>query len=73
VVSYFYVFRTPMENWVLAWAYGTGAITPEGNTLVGHSIISHGLHYPKDLGATASSSYILSLNGGFCNRRLFAS
>jgi hypothetical protein len=44
-----------------------------GNTLVGHSIISHGLHYPEDLGATASSSYILSLSGELYDRRLFVS
>jgi hypothetical protein len=30
------------------------------------------MHYPKNLGATASSSYILGLCGGLCNRRLFA-
>jgi hypothetical protein len=44
-----------------------------GNTLVGHSIISHGLHYPEDLGAIASSSYILSLSGELYDRRLFVS
>jgi hypothetical protein len=37
-------------------AYGTGAITHEGNTLVGHSIISHGMHYSKNLGAAATYS-----------------
>jgi hypothetical protein len=42
-------------------------------TLVGHSMISHGLHYPKDLGATVSSSYILGLCGGLCDKRLFVS
>jgi hypothetical protein len=31
------------------------------------------MHYPKNLGAMASSSYILSLCGGLCNRRLFMS
>jgi hypothetical protein len=31
------------------------------------------MHYPKNLGAIASSSYILSLYGGLCNRRLFVS
>jgi hypothetical protein len=73
VVSHFYVFGSPMENWVLSKAYGTGAITHEGNTLVRHSIISHGLHYPNDLGAIASGSYILGLCGGLCDRRLFVS
>jgi hypothetical protein len=29
------------------------------------------MHHPKNLGATASSSYILGLCGGLCNRRLF--
>jgi hypothetical protein len=31
------------------------------------------MHYPKDLGATASSNYILGLSGGLCDRRLFVS
>jgi hypothetical protein len=31
------------------------------------------LHYPKYLEAAASSSYILSLFGGLCNRRLLVS
>jgi hypothetical protein len=35
-------------------AYGTGAITHEGYTLVGHSIMSHGLHYTKYLRAVAT-------------------
>jgi hypothetical protein len=56
VVSHFYVLRSPMKNWVLGWAHGTRAITHEGNTLVGHSIISHGMHYLKNLGATATYS-----------------
>jgi hypothetical protein len=56
VVSNFYVFCSPVENWVLGWAYGTEAITHGGNTLVGHSIIPHGLNYPMDLGATATYS-----------------
>jgi hypothetical protein len=29
------------------------------------------MHDPKNLGETTSSSYILSLYGGLCNRRLF--
>jgi hypothetical protein len=31
------------------------------------------MHYPKNLGVTASSSYILGFCGGLCDRRLFAS
>jgi hypothetical protein len=63
VASHFYVFLPPMKNWVLCnriWVAlefshksRTGVLTQEGNTLVGHSIISHGMHYPKNLGATA--------------------
>jgi hypothetical protein len=49
VVSHFDVFGSPMENWVLGYAYGTIAIIYEGYTLLGHSIISHGLHYKKYL------------------------
>jgi hypothetical protein len=71
--SHFYVFGSPVENCVLGLVYGTRAIAHEGNILVGHSIISHGLHYPKDLGATTSSSYILGLYGGLCDKRLFLS
>jgi hypothetical protein len=44
VVSRFYMFLYPMKNWVLDEAYGTEATAHEGNTLVGHSIISHGMH-----------------------------
>jgi hypothetical protein len=56
VVSHFDVFGSPVENWVMGQAYGTGAITHEGYTLVCHSIISHSLHYPKYLGAAATYS-----------------
>jgi hypothetical protein len=73
VVSYFYVFHSIVENWVLGKAYGTGVITHEGHTLVGHSIISHSMHYLKNMGATASCSYILWLCGWLCDRRLFVS
>jgi hypothetical protein len=62
-----------MKDWVLCKAYDTGVITHEGNTLVGHSIISYGMHYPNNSGAAASSSYILKLYGGLCDKRLFAS
>jgi hypothetical protein len=31
------------------------------------------MHHPKDLKAIASSSYILDLSGGLCDKRLFAS
>jgi hypothetical protein len=72
LVSRFYVFHSPMKNWVLGLAYGTRAIIHEGNTLIGQSIISHGMHYPKNLGPTVSSSYILNLRDGLCNRSLFA-
>jgi hypothetical protein len=54
VVSHFKVFGSPVKNWVMGYAYGTGAITHQGYTLVGHSIISHGLYYPKYLGAAAT-------------------
>jgi hypothetical protein len=56
VVSHFNVFGSSMENWVMGQSYGTGAITHEGYTIVDHSIISHGLHYPKYLGATSTYS-----------------
>jgi hypothetical protein len=46
VVSHFYVFRSPMKDWILGYAYGTGAIT-------------HGMHYPKNLGA--STTYSVSM------------
>jgi hypothetical protein len=44
-----------------------------GYALIGHSIISYGIHYPKDLRVTASSNYILNLSGGLCDERLFVS
>jgi hypothetical protein len=71
VVSHFYVFRSPIKNWVLDQAYGARTITHEGNTLIGHSIISQFMHYLKNLGAAASSNYILGLCGGLCNISLF--
>jgi hypothetical protein len=46
VVSHFDVFGSPIENWIMGQLYRTGAITLKWYTLVGHSIISHGLHYP---------------------------
>jgi hypothetical protein len=48
-----------MKNWVLGWTYDIGAITHEENTLIGHFIISHGMHYPKDLGAAVTYSDIV--------------
>jgi hypothetical protein len=48
-----------MKDWILGYAYGTGAITHEGNTLEGLCIISHGMHYPKNLGA--STTYSVSM------------
>jgi hypothetical protein len=47
------------------------AFTHEGNTLIDLLIISHGMNYPKNLGATTNNNYILSLRGGLSNRRLF--
>jgi hypothetical protein len=51
---------------------GTGVIAHEGNSLKPHSKISHGVHYPKNMWAAASSSYIFGLGGGLCNWRLFS-
>jgi hypothetical protein len=71
VVSPLKVSHSFVKDWIFCYRYNTGIIAHEGNTLEGHSIIFHGLHYPKNLGAVGSSNYILGLSGGLCNRRLF--
>jgi hypothetical protein len=49
------------------WNYHTW-----GKHSCGHSVISYGMQYPKNLGATAGSSYKLGLCGWLCNWSLFA-
>jgi hypothetical protein len=39
VVSHFDVFGSPIKSWVFGKAYGTGVITHEGHTLIGHFIV----------------------------------
>jgi hypothetical protein len=56
VVSHFYVLHSLMKNWILGEAYGARDITHEGNTLVGHIVISYGMYYPENLGATTTYS-----------------
>jgi hypothetical protein len=55
-----------VEDWIFGYWDGTGVIAHEGDSLKPHSKISHGVHYPKNLRAAASSSYILDLSGGLC-------
>jgi hypothetical protein len=55
VGSHFYVFYSPMKNWIFGLAYGTGAISHKWNSHVGHSVISHGMYYPKNLGAVEAT------------------
>jgi hypothetical protein len=61
-----------VEDWIFSYRDGTDVIAHEGNSLKPHSKISHGVHYPKNLRATASSNYILGLGVGLCNRRLLS-
>jgi hypothetical protein len=71
VVSPLKVSHSFVKDWIFCYKDNTGIIAHEGNTLEGHSKIFHGLHYPKNLGAVGSSSYILGLSDGLCNIRLF--
>jgi hypothetical protein len=59
-----------MEDWIFGYRDGTGVIAHVGNSLKPHFKLSYGVHYPKNLRAAASNSYILDLGGGLCNRRL---
>jgi hypothetical protein len=67
VVSPLKVSHSIMEDWVFGYRDGTGVIAHEGNSLKSHSKVSHSVHNPYDLGAAASSNYILSLCGGLSN------
>ena len=72
MVPHLYVFGFGVEHWVFGYAYGTGAITQKWDVGEAQAKVSHGLHDPKELGATASGSNILSLCGGLGNARLLA-
>jgi hypothetical protein len=56
-----------VEDWIFGYRDDTGVIAHEGDSIKIHSKISHGVHYPKNLRAAASSSYILGLSGGLYN------
>jgi hypothetical protein len=61
-----------VEDWIFGYRDGTGVITHEENSPKPHSKISHGVHYRKNLRTAASSSYIVGLGGGLCNRGLLS-
>jgi hypothetical protein len=67
VVSPLNMSHLLVEDWIFGYWVGTGVIAHEGNSIKPYSKISHGVHYPKNMRATASSSYILGLGGGLCN------
>jgi hypothetical protein len=50
-MSHFFV-----KDWIFGYRDGTGVIAHEGNSLKPHSKVSHGVHYPKNLRATATYS-----------------
>jgi hypothetical protein len=56
VVSPLKMSHSLVDNWVFGYRDGTGVITHEGNSLKAHSIVSHGVHNPQDLGAAATYS-----------------
>jgi hypothetical protein len=70
VVSFLNMSHLFMKGWIFGYRDGTGVIIHEGNSLKPSTKISHDVHYSKNLWATTSSSYILDLGGGLCNRRL---
>jgi zinc transporter ZupT len=66
VVSSLNMSHLFMKDWIFGYWDGTSVIAHEENSLKPHSKVSHGVHYPKNHWAAASSSYILSLGGGLC-------
>jgi hypothetical protein len=50
-MSHFFV-----KDWIFGYRDGTGVIAHEGNSLKPHSKVSHGVHYLKNLRATATYS-----------------
>jgi hypothetical protein len=67
VVSPLKVFHSFVKNWVFGYRDGIDIVTHEGKSLKDHSKVSHGVQNPYNLGAVASSGYILSLCGGLSN------
>jgi hypothetical protein len=56
VVSPLKVSHSFVEDCIFGYRDDTGVNTHEGNSLKTHSKVSHGVHNPKDLGATATYS-----------------
>jgi hypothetical protein len=56
VVSPLKVSHSFVEHCIFGYRDDTGVNTYEGNSLKTHSKVSHGVHNPKDLGATATYS-----------------
>jgi hypothetical protein len=67
VVSPLKLSHSLVNDWVFGYKDGTGVIAHEGSSLKAHSKVAHGVHNPYNLGAAASSGYILSLYGGLDN------
>jgi hypothetical protein len=70
-MSFFNMSYLFMKDWIFGYYDSTGVIAHE-NSLKPQSKVSYGVHYAKNLRAAASSSNILSLGGGLCNRRLLS-
>jgi hypothetical protein len=60
-----------MENWVLCYTYGTGAVTLKWNMGIVLTKVTHGVCDPKELRATTNCSNILYLDSGLSNTQLF--
>jgi hypothetical protein len=67
VLSPLKVSHSFVEGWIFGYRDGTSVVAHEGNSLKDHYKISHVVQNLYDLGATASSGYILSLCCGLGN------
>jgi hypothetical protein len=72
MIPHFYVLDFGMENWVLCYTYGTGAVTLKWDIGILLTKVTDGVCDPKDLRATTSYGNILYLGSGWSNTRLFA-
>jgi hypothetical protein len=72
MIPHFYVFGYGMENWVLCYTYGTGAVTLKWDMGILLTKVTHGVCDPKELRTTTSCGHILCLDSGLSNTQLLA-
>jgi hypothetical protein len=72
MIPHFYVLGFGMENWVLCYTYGTGAVTLKWNMSIFLTKVTHGVCDPKELRRTTSCDNILCIGSGLSNTGFFA-